>query len=326
MKIAVFSMTPLFENQIMGGSQQVLKDITTHLGDLGHDVIIYATKRWDIKVPFKWHKKVTIYPVFNFKQPYPDPYATKPYFIASAISDLGTLIANSERLYLHDSAFPFPYVYRNIPTVGSLPDVVYSETLLGSFTFGGNNLIVPSEHTREVYLGTVGRFFPELADRLSVVHNGFDFNLFKNSKLNKLYRFIPKKVFDHEYVILHPHRPEPSKGLDVTINVVERLVSQGFKNLITLVPLWIETDNNKDLQTYYLSMKKIIHDKGLDEHFYFHPWLDRSMMPEYFSAGSVMFSFGSYVETFGNAVYEAIGCGTPSGCCQSGSAPYNATR
>lgn len=311
MKIAVFSMTPLFENQIMGGSQQVLKDITIHLGDLGHDVTIYSTKRWDTRLSFKWHKKVTISPVFDFKQPYPDPYATKPYSIASAISDLGMLIANSERLYLHDSAFPFPYVYKNIPTVGSLPDVVYSETLIGSFTFSGNNLIVPSEHTREVYLSTVGRFFPELADRLSVIHNGFDFDLFKNSKFNKLYRFIPKQVFQHEYVILHPHRPEPSKGLDITINVVERLVGQGFKNLITLVPLWIETDNNIDLQTYYLSMRKIIHDKGLDEHFYFHPWLDRNLMPEYFSAGSVMFSFGSYVETFGNAVYEAIGCGTP---------------
>ncbi len=143
------------------------------------------------------------------------------------------------------------------------------------------------------------------------MHNGFDFNLFKNSKLNKLYRSIPKKVLTHECVILHPHRPEPSKGLDITINVVERLVDQGFKDLITLVPLWIETDNNKDLQTYYLSMRKIIHDKGLDEYFYFHPWLDRNLMPEYFSAGSVMFSFGSYVETFGNAVYEAIGCGTP---------------
>lgn len=312
MRIAIFSMTPLFENQVMGGSQQILEDVACHLGSLGHRITIYSTKRWDSITSFKWHPNVLVKPIFDFKQPYPNPYATKPYSIAAAINDLRNLITSSDRLYIHDSAFLFPYVYKDIPTVGSLPDVVYSETLLGSFTFAGCSLIVPSEHTRDVYLNTLGRFFPELRNRLSVIHNGFDFSLFKRTKLSNIFKYIPEDIFQHEFVILHPHRPEPSKGLDVTIQIVENLVkNHGIDNLITLIPLWIETEKNKNLQGYYRSMQKIIRSRNLEKYFYFHPWLPREVMPQYFSQGSVMFSFGTYVETFGNAVYEAIGCGTP---------------
>src|SRR5690606_9431886 len=34
--------------------------------------------------------------------------------------------------------------------------------------------------------------------------------------------------------------------------------------------------------------------------------------PEYYSLGDVTFSLGHFAETFGNAVYESLGCGTPS--------------
>jgi hypothetical protein len=35
-------------------------------------------------------------------------------------------------------------------------------------------------------------------------------------------------------------------------------------------------------------------------------------MPQYYSLGAVTLSLGHFVESFGNAVYESLGCGTPS--------------
>src|SRR5690606_4944228 len=36
------------------------------------------------------------------------------------------------------------------------------------------------------------------------------------------------------------------------------------------------------------------------------------LLPQYYSLGDVTLSLGSFVESFGNAVYESLGCGTPS--------------
>jgi hypothetical protein len=35
-------------------------------------------------------------------------------------------------------------------------------------------------------------------------------------------------------------------------------------------------------------------------------------MPQYYSLGDVTLALGSFVESFGNSVYESLGCGTPS--------------
>ena len=46
-KIAVFSMTPLFPEQALGGAQKQLKKVALHLGGLGHRVTILCTQRRD---------------------------------------------------------------------------------------------------------------------------------------------------------------------------------------------------------------------------------------------------------------------------------------
>ena len=35
-------------------------------------------------------------------------------------------------------------------------------------------------------------------------------------------------------------------------------------------------------------------------------------MPEYYSLGGVTLALGHFVESFGNTVYESLGCGTPA--------------
>ncbi|MEZ4516571.1 MAG: hypothetical protein R3C44_06940 [Chloroflexota bacterium] len=92
---------------------------------------------------------------------------------------MGEALASADRFYMHDGEFLFPYTYRHIPTVISLRDSVYPETQLGAFLFQGDRLITISEHSRNYYLETVGCFFPGLAERMTVIRNGLDWDLFR---------------------------------------------------------------------------------------------------------------------------------------------------
>jgi hypothetical protein len=90
----------------------------------------------------------------------------------------------ADRFYIHDGEFVFPYVYRGKPTVVGLRDNVYPETIQGAFHFEGHRLIVISEYARQFFLQTVGRFFPELPERLKVIRNSIDWEQFHGSACN----------------------------------------------------------------------------------------------------------------------------------------------
>ncbi len=86
----------------------------------------------------------------------------------------------------------------------------------------------------------------------------------------------------------------------------------GISDLKVLVPKWLDFDLDPGLRAFYDSLEAEIAQRGLQEHIVFHGWIPQSLMPQYYSLGSVTLSLGSFVETFGNTVYELLGCGTPS--------------
>lgn len=191
-------------------------------------------------------------------------------------------------------------------------DNVYPETLIGSFLFQGDKLILISEYSRQYFLHTVGRFFPDLDDRIEVVHNGLDWVRFQYTKPNKILDIIPIDP-TAQPIVLHPHRPEESKGIRQTIEVIDKLVHQhGITDVIALAPRWLKVQLTPDLRDFYQSIETQILERGLQNNFVFHDWIPQDLMPEYFSLGNVTLSMGNFVESFGNAVYESMGCGTPS--------------
>lgn len=312
MKILVFSITPLFPEHDMGGGQKHLRTIANHLADLGHDITILCTRREDTSESFRWHERILVLPILRFKQPFPAPYDTPAYNIASIIQDVAEHMQGADRFYIHDGEFVFPYVYRHIPTVVSLRDNVYPETIQGAFHFQGHRLILISEYARAFFTHTVGRFFPDLPKRMTVIHNGIDWSRFKPTPRNRIFDLIPVDPAQHT-IILHPHRPEETKGIWQTIEVVERLVKQhGITNLKTLVPLWLGVKHDPGVRAFYNRVGAEISDRGLTKHFHFHDWIPVDLLPEYYSLGKVTLALGSFVESFGNAVYESLGCGTPS--------------
>ena len=296
----------------MGGAPKHLQSVALHLGELGHEVTVLSTRRADTHQPFHWHENVRVLPILRFHQPFPQPYAAPGYDLAAAVQDVAEHLVDADRFYMHDGEFLFPYVYSHIPTVVSLRDVVYPETLLGSFLFQGDEMILITEYSRQHFLHTAGRFFPDYAERTHVIPNGVDWDHYKPTPPRRILDIIP--VTPGAYpILLHPHRPEESKGIGQTIAVVDQLVHHyGYTHLKALVPRWMETNLTPDLRAFYAGIRDEIAQRGLERNFIFHDWVPQSLMPEYFSLGSVTLALGHFVETFGNSVYESLGCGTPA--------------
>jgi len=144
------------------------------------------------------------------------------------------------------------------------------------------------------------------------IHNGIDWERFKPTPPGRILGLIPVDPA-RNLIVLHPHRPEESKGLRQTIDVVDKLVHQyGLVNVKTCVPLWLGLEHDPGIQAVYDRAYADIAARGLSDHFVFHPWVPVDLLPEYYSLGGVTLALGSFVESFGNAVYESLGCGTPS--------------
>ncbi|MFZ4815704.1 MAG: glycosyltransferase family 4 protein [Phototrophicaceae bacterium] len=314
MHIVAFSMTPLFPNRVMGGAQKQLYAVVMHLAERGHRVTLLCTRRPpDLTEPFYWHENAQIVPIFRFKQPYPEPYATPIFNIANAIQDLSEYLATADVFYSHDGGFIFPYVMQHIPTVVSLRSLIFSETLQSAFLFQGDALILISHYQRDTILQTVGRFFPDLTARTPVIYNGLNFDQFRPTDYSTILHKFPTLDPTRHTIALFPHRPEAAKGIFETIELARRLVyEQGMAHLRVLVPRWIESALSPEDRAYYDGLLATIAQNGVSENFIFHEWLSQAEMPAYYSMGGVTLAIGRYVETFGNVPYESLACGTPA--------------
>lgn len=312
MKIVMFAINPLFPHKVMGGAPKHLQNVAVHLGELGHEVTILCTRRLDT-APFHWHERVRVLPILQFKQPFPQPYDMPAYQMANNVQELAEHLAGADRFYMHDGEFLFPPLYQQVPTVISLRDNVYPETMLGSFLFRGDLLITISEYSRQVVLNTAGRFLGGLAERTVVIPNAIDGERFKPTPPSEELLRIVSADPDRDVIVLHPHRPEPSKGLPQTVEVVDLLVKRfRISNLKTLVPRWFDVATSAEVRAYYEGISAEIKSRGLTEHFIFHDWIPQALMPEYYSLGSVTLTLGHFVEAFGNVPYESLSCGTPA--------------
>lgn len=311
MKITVFSIVPLFPDYDMGGAQKHLRYIANHLGERGHQVTIVATKRHDTVESFHWHPNVTVHPILQFKQPFPSPYDTGAHNLANIIQDVVEHLQGADRFYIHDGEMLFPYVYKDIPTVVGLRDNVYPETLMGAYLFRGDTLVVISEYSKRFIEATVGRFFPELDTRLKRINNGLDWEHFKPTEPNAIYDIIPREIHENYKLILQSHRPEDSKGIWQVMEMVEKL-AQKRDDFRVLFPRWLGIKEDPAVQEFYARITQVAAEKGISEYFMSHAWIPYQLLPEYYSLGDVTLSLGWFVESFGNAVYESLGCGTPS--------------
>ena len=313
MKIVICTINPLFPDKVIGGSTKHLRRVAEHLAELGHQVVVLCTRRSDSADSFLFHPNVVVRPAFVFKQPFPLPYDIPAFQMALNIQHIIDEIADADRLFLYDGELLFPALCRVIPSILSLRDCVYPETMLGTFLFEADGLIALSEYCKASIVATAGQYLEDLSDRVTVIPNGFDWGFFKPTRPSEELLRIVRVDPERDAIILHPHRPEKTKGLRQTVETVHLLVEKyGHHNLKVLVPRWFDAQETPGVESYLNTIQREINSRGLDDVFVFHDWLPQRLMPEYFSLGRLTLVLGSFVEAFGNSAYESLGCGTPA--------------
>jgi glycosyltransferase involved in cell wall biosynthesis len=312
MKIVAFSINPIFPDLITGGASKHLYHITRTLGQAGHQVHLLCAQGGQDPAGFEWAENVRVSPTLPFHLPFPQPYAISGADLGLIVERVSAALQSADRFYIHDGEFLVPDVYEHIPTVISIRDNIYPESVLGTFVGKPDEVICVSAYSTDVVRYSAGRYFPMLLDRLHHVNNGIDFEIFKpveTAKLAKTLGVDPQQ----DKILLHPHRPEVGKGLPETIKVVDQLVNRyGRRNIKVLVPEWIGSMVSSGESAFYQDMIRLMNDLGVSEHFVFVPWMPQSQMPALYSLGHATLCLGNFVEAFGNVAYESLACGTPS--------------
>jgi glycosyltransferase involved in cell wall biosynthesis len=313
-KILIFSLGPIFKDYVHGGSQKVLREVALYLGQKGHKVDIYCVKREDNLEIFELGTNVKVYPVMEFKQTFPLPYKTSPFNLYKIIKILKEQIDKHDVFYIHDGGLNFTFLCnQEIPTVISLRDFLYQETLVGAFNFRRDQLIVNSKHSFDCLKYTVGNYLPQLEERINLIENGIDIDLFKYKTPNKILSLMEKEIKEKDLIVIYPHRPDPSKGINQVLELITRLkFKRGLEHIKLLIPKYIDENVSNDLDEHYENILKIAKEKNIDENIIFHQWVPYELMPEYYSLGKLTLSIGNFIEAFGsNVALESFSCGTP---------------
>lgn len=313
-RILVFSLGPVFKDYVHGGSQKVLREVTIYLGKKGNKVNIYCVEREDNNKIFQLGKNVKVYPTLRFKQTFPSSYKTAPFNLWRIIKTLDEQIKKHDVFYIHDADLNFyELCNKNIPTIISLRDFLYPETLLGAFNFRRDKIIVNSLHTLHSLKYTVGNYLPGLNKRVELVENGINLKLFKKTKPKKILKLINGKIRKQDKIILYPHRPDPLKGIYQSLKLVHQLkFKKGMNNIKLLIPHYVDEKVTNDLDEHYANIKKVAKDLKINKNIIFHKWIPYELMPEYYSIGDLTLSIGNFIESFGSNVgLESLACQTP---------------
>ena len=310
-RVLALSLGPIFKDHVHGGSQKIFREVISHLGRKGHQVSVYCVRRDDNHTSFQLGENVTVNPCLRFKQTFPQAYFTAPYNLEQIISVIEKEKKNHDVIYAHDSGFNFPSLYDGIPTVSSLRDFLYPETLVGAFSFERDSLIVNSQYTLDSFLQTNCSLRPQIGERVEYIPNGIDLEHFrKRTNLDRIKQIIHLDPTD--IPILYPHRPEESKGIFDTLKVIALLKEKGLENVKLLIPEYINFSVSQEHSPTYSKMKALAKELSIEKDIIFHNWVSYELMPEYYSLGALTLSLGNFVESFPNTSVESVACETPS--------------
>jgi glycosyltransferase involved in cell wall biosynthesis len=320
MNILCFSINPVFPDVVSGGASKHLMNLTRFLAAKGHQVRILCPALPNQKEPYTINQHLKIWPVLPFHQPFPAPYAITPADLALIVEEINRHLDWAERFYVHDGELLLPQLQTKIPTILSFRDNYYPESILGSFINLADEIICVSPYSASVIKSTAGRVVAGLTERIHIVLNGIDSQTYRPVPLNEnlLGTKLPFDPAAHR-LLLHPHRPDPNKGLAEALDVLKFLVvERGMDDLILLTPRWHTAMSGSEEEIFFRSMKRQIEENHLQQHIHFLDWLSQTEMPSFYSLGQLTLCLGKLPEAFGNVAYESLACGTPSLVCRVG--------
>ena len=315
MKITGISIAPIYPNKIIGGSQKVLMDLFSGLGEKGHELNILSTKTNEINSKF-YFNKVLVDPVLNFRGMFPSTHHFPPYKLLSNLKEIENQTVQSDVVYLHADAL---YLRPNLNTskvIRSFHDYFYEESILSSLLLSSNKTVVPSNYLKNCIETIVLMSGLRNLEQVNCIPNGvFNNKAIKDSKfLTNL-----KNKSKEDLFVLFPHRPTPEKGLINAIEITKKLQKKLLNRRVKLLVPFYSNESVFDESNFEInSIKKIIKEYDAEDIILLHDWLNIDQMSSYLSIGDVVISPGKFIEPFGLIPLEAISNLTPVVCYKVG--------
>lgn len=310
MDIVVFSLGIIFKDKVQGGSQKILYEVAKGLGERGHTVTIYCPYREDNSYCFKISDKVTVMPILPLKGTFPSPYNVSPFALFQTAKIISDALKTADLLYCHDGGLNIEFLKNKVPTVISLRDFCYSETLLGALNFNQDAIIVNSDHTYKCLKDSFARINPHIKGKVYKIYNGYDPKRFRHCEITG--DFLNEFNLPHKegVVIGFPHRPQKEKGFIQALRVLKEL-KKSITNIKLLIPLYMDKGISKRTDDTYRQIYEFIEKEDLLQNVIFHKWISYEYMAEYFSYCDIILCIGNFVEAFSNVSTEALMCSTP---------------
>ncbi len=304
MKIAI--ITDVYYPFVKGGVEKRISEIAKRLADRGHDIHIYSMKWWDGEKDFIVRDNLTLHGVCKPCELYSkDGRRNIGESIHFSLNLVFPLFR--EKFDVVDcSQFPFfplfvakPYcLVKRIPLVATWHEVwglKYWRDYLGFFkgtiaagiekiaTYLPNRFVLVSDHTKEKLL-----IAGVSEDKMSVIHNGIDFDVIENIKAS-----------ENSFDILYAGRLLKHKNVDVLINAIS-IVKKTIPDVrVGIIGKGVEK----------LKLKALVSKVGVSKNVHFLGFVDDVYS---YMKSSKIFVLPSTREGFGMVVAESHGCGTPA--------------
>lgn len=315
MKIAAVSVAPVFPGAVLGGSQRVLAEVVTALGESGHEVRLLCTAHAENRDGFTLGDRVRVEPSLQLRGSFPAPYEVPPHQLAATFEAVREAAAWADRVYLHADAMYFRSAIGDRPVIRALHDFLYEEALVSIFGMAADLTIVPSEYLARCIRATAGRA-GALAGPLQVIPNGVS-----------VPEYLPDPAAppgvarrkENDLVLLFPHRPDSRKGLEQALRIAGALTESDPSHQVRLLAPRFPGATDLDEQNVGdAEMRKLAEKVAPGASLELHDWLDTGQMPGCYAFGDVTLNPGSFIESFGLVPLESIASGTPAVCARVG--------
>jgi glycosyltransferase involved in cell wall biosynthesis len=315
LRIAAISVAPVFSDHVIGGSQKILADVTTGLKRNGHNIEIWCTRTASHSGDFEIGD-VPVHPDLKLRGAFPATHQVSPAALAQTSDVLRKAADWADRVYLHADAIYLRHTIEGTTTVRSIHDYTYEEALISTLSLPADTTIVPSEYLKKCIETTVAISGRKSLEPVVTIPNGL------HVPESPPYPAFPSEIRareENDLVLLFPHRPEPTKGIDEAIQIsveVQRL--DPSRNVRLLIPAHPFAANLDETNISADEITRIAESRGAGDIVELHRWLSPPEMSGYYAAGDVTLCVGSFIESFGLIPIESVVSGTPAVCSRVG--------
>lgn len=311
MRLLAVSIVPIYKDHVEGGAQRVLVDVLKELSKR-HEVRLLCTAREDNHREFCFSRNFRVSPTLKFRPYWPFPYMTNPRHIKDIISAICREAEWADRIFINSDGIFFKNFLRRIkkPLVASLHDFLYPMSITSALLPDSDKIIVTSEYVRECIRHSVGQLYKGYMNRVVAIDCGVDSRVFFRDEEQRRAMRSAWGIGPHEFCLLFPHRPEESKGIPESIELLARLRKKRIPAKLLFLR-HADFRRRPELRETYRGIEARLRARGLGKCAVFRDWMPLEKMRLAYSAADVTLNLGNFVESFGLAPIESALCETP---------------